>query len=704
MEKNDQLNQIPDEPQKEIRDEKPETTESTTETETTEQDAPAGEPVETIKDEVVETREEPAPEMHEELPGQIKPEDLPGELIQEEIQEIQDNSIQENAVSDVQADLALQMTEQIHQAEAEAQHEEDEADEVHEPEVDFATLSKDELLEYLIAAVNVEDISKTKNRIALIKVEFLKKIREDKQTHLEKFLAGGGHQEDYKPVPDEAEARFQETFDIYRTKKAIFNEQQERLKLENLTAKQKILEDLKALVNSDGNLKKTYDEFRNLQDSWKELGQVPRNEINNLWQNYHFLVEKFFDKVKINKELKDLDLKKNLEQKLQLCEKAEELLLSPSIHRSFKLLQKYHEEWKEIGPVPMDKNDEIWERFKSVSDRINANRKDYYAELQTEQENNLMAKTALCERLESITTEELTNMQAWKVKTEEVEEMIKLWQAIGRTTLKSNDEIWQRFKKGVNSFYASKKEFFNSLKDQQVTNYNIKVNLCLQAEGMATSTNWKKTQMDLLRLQEEWKKTGPVPRKMSDKIWKRFRTACDAFFAAKSHYFANINQMEDENMAKKLDIIKQIEEYPVADNKNANLEALKNFQRVWMEIGHVPINQKDKLQNDFRTAINNLLDRLKISSVEASTLNYKSRVESMKASPDANKAIFRERAFLEGKISKLQSDINLWENNIGFLASSKNADILKEEFEKKIKAAKEELLLMKAKMKLLARS
>lgn len=597
----------------------------------------------------------------------------------------------------------LEMHEAIQKAEIESEEGEDTEELPDEPEIDYSLLTKDQLLEKLEEAVSHDDISRVKNRIAAIKVEFLRIIKDEKQAAADAFVANGGKPEEYIPVPDPAEEKFHQVFEVYKVKKARFNELFEKQKQENLAAKMQVLEDLKVLVNSEETLKRTYDEFKALQERWKNIGQVPRTEINNLWQNYNFLVERFFDKVKINKELKDLDLKKNLEQKILLCERAEELLLSNNVHQSFKLLQKYHDEWKEIGPVPQDKKDEIWERFKTVTDRINQMRKEYYSSMQEEQENNLLAKAALCEKVEALLSQEISNMQAWKEKTTEVSEMMKLWQAIGRAPAKENDEIWARFKKSINQFYSLKKEFFGGLKEQQTNNYNLKVNLCLQAEALKTSTNWKATTNDFLKLQQEWKKIGPVPRKYSDKVWKRFRAACDEFFHAKAHYFSNINQMEAENAQKKRDLIKQVDEFPIGDDKKSNLEALQNFQRQWMEIGHVPIDQKEKLQNEFRNAINRLLDRLKISSTEASALQYKNKLDAMQSSPDSGKMMYRERNQIEGKISKLQSDILLWENNLGFLAASKNADILREEFERKIKSAREEVQLLKAKLKLLAR-
>ena len=438
-----------------------------------------------------------------------------------------------------------------------------------------------------------------------------------------------------------------------------------------------------------------------MQDRWKEIGMVPRTEINNLWQNYHFLVEKFFDKVKLNKELKDLDLKKNLEAKMALCEKTEELLLETSVIKTFKKLQKYHEEWKEIGPVPIDKKDEIWERFKNTTDKINERRREHYSKVEEEQQKNLETKTALCEQAEEIITLDNKTVKDWQTNTNKVNELLKIWKSIGSVPQKINTEIWNRFKSSLDTFFANKKEFFDKLKDQQVHNYNLKVELCVQAEALKTSTDWKKTSNDLIRLQNEWKSLGPVPKKYSDKIWKRFRAACDEFFNAKSFHFSNLQSSEAENLNKKIDLIKRIKESTFGADKNENLNILKNFQREWIEIGHIPIKEKDKLQHEFRTIINECLDKLKISEVEITTISYQNHVDSLKNDPQSKRLMGKEREILSGKIVKMREDINLWENNIGFLANSKNAAILKDEFEKKINKAKSEVKVMEAKLKLL---
>jgi hypothetical protein len=573
--------------------------------------------------------------------------------------------------------------------------------EIHESEEDLENCTREQLIDLLEKAVNDTDVSAVKTRIALIKVAFLKKKKEENLQKYDKFMEDGGTKEDFAIEKDPLDDRFNEIFNIYKTNKARYSEEQEKIKLSNLTKKQQILDELKHLVSSEETLKKTYDEFRTLQDRWKEIGMVPRNEINNLWQNYHFLVEKFFDKVKLNKELKDLDLKKNLEAKIALCEKTEELLLETSILKSFKKLQKYHEEWKEIGPVPADKKDEIWERFKNATDKINERRREHYTRVEDEQQKNLETKTALCEQVEEIVNINNETIKDWQETTNKVNDLLMIWKGIGTVPQKFNSDIWNRFKTNLDNFFSNKKEFFDKLKEQQIHNYNIKVDLCVQAEALKGSNDWRKTSNELIRLQNEWKKIGPVPKKHSDKIWKRFRAACDEFFTAKQNYFSNVQAHEEENLNKKVDLINRLKEYNFSENKSENLECLKNFQREWTEIGHIPIKEKDRLQNEFRVIINEHLDRLKISEVEISTVNFQSRMEALKNDPQSRRLITREKEILFGKISKMKEDINLWENNIGFLADSKNAAILKQEFEKKINKAKTELKVMEAKLKIL---
>ncbi len=677
-------------------------------------ETPVEEPVEVAVTEAVETPVEepvgmPAAEATE------TPEADPAEstvAVAEEAPRAETAEGTEAEISEVPAREETVATETInvHMEESLEDHLDEHLDEVTEANVEHVLLESDvnyeghtraELVEMLEKAVTDEDFNAVKTRIALIKFAYLKKKKEESLTRYEQVGEEGETKEELAPEQDELDVKFNDLFTIYRANKARFSEEQEKIKLENLKKKNEILEALRELINSEETLKKTYDEFKVLQERWKEVGMVPRTEINNLWQNYHFLVEKFFEKVKLNKELKDLDLRKNLEAKIALCEKTEELLLETSVIKSFRKLQKYHEEWKEIGPVPTDKKDEIWERFKNATDKINDRRREHYSKIEEDQNKNLETKMALCEQCEIVAGLPNESIRQWQDNTNKINDLLKIWKNIGPVPQKVNNEIWTRFKSSLDGFFAAKKEHFDKLKEQQMHNYNLKVELCLQAEALKTSTDWRNTTNEMIRLQGEWKKIGPVPKKHSDKIWKRFRAACDSFFNAKQSHFSNIQASESDNLARKLDLMTRLREFQFGEDKSANLEVLKNFQREWTEIGHVPMKEKDRLHNDFRSLINENLDKLKISEVEMSTVSFQAKVDHLKGDPNARRMIGKEREFLATRITRMKEEITLWENNIGFFAKSKSAAVVKEEFENKINKAKSELKVLEAKLKIL---
>lgn len=683
-----------------------------------ETEGPSGEaPVEETSDATVTEVPEPVAEVVTEAETETETEDIPlapaeTETVTEAEPEISMEAEAANEPEVVPAvdeeDLVAVLPDE--NSDEDEQDESDEAAEVEDAEqpAELEGKSREELVIRLEELVKQDDVNKIKAEVSQIKVAFLKLNKEFKHEAYQKLAAaaeveGESESDESLVIPDdEIEERFKAAFQIYKQNKGKYNEQQEKIKIQNLEAKNHILEELKVLINSEETLKKTYDEFKILQDRWKAIGMVPKTEINTLWQNYHFLVEKFFDKVKINKELKDLDLKKNLEAKIHLCEKAEELLLESSIIKSFKQLQQYHEEWKEIGPVPQDKKDELWERFRSATDKINERRREYYNQMQEGLEQNLAAKNILCEKAEQVVSTEPDSIKGWQDSTNQITELLQVWKTIGPAPKKQNNEIWARFKASLDSFFNAKKDFYNKLKEQQMHNYNLKIDLCVQAEALRGNTDWRNTTRELINLQNEWKKIGPVPRKQSDRIWKRFRAACDEFFASKSEYFKNVSGHEEENLKLKLELIEKVKVFEIGDNRNEAVETLKDFQRQWMEIGHVPIKEKEKLQTEFRTLINKHFEKLKMESISMGALNYKSRIERMaKDAPDAGRVISKERSFVQGKIQQLQEDIKLWENNIGFFANSKTANLLKQEFEKKIEKAREELQMLETKLKML---
>ena len=579
--------------------------------------------------------------------------------------------------------------------------EDDDENEEVETDYDFSSLNKLELIEVLEETVQDADVVKIKDKVVSIKSNFLRICKDERDKEIEQFILDGGDKENYEHAEDPLEIRFKVAFNVFRENKQKYNEALEEQKVINLQQKNAILEELKQLINSEETLKKTYDEFRELQDKWKEIGQVPATEITNMWNNYHFLVEKFYDKVKINRELRDLDLKKNLEAKIELCEKTEELLLEKSVTKAFKLLQKYHDEWKEIGPVPQEKKDEIWERFKNTTDKINQVRREHYSKIQGEQQANYDAKVAICEKIEELLNESINSIGAWQKKSNDVNELFKVWKTIGPAQKKLNDEIWARFKGSMDLFFSNKKEFFSNLKEQQLENYNRKLQLCVEAEALVDSKEWKKATDRIKKLQEEWKKIGPVPKRHSDKIWKRFRSACDAFFTNKSEHFSGIKGVEEENLRLKRELLERIKTYEIKKERSENMTAIKAFQREWMAIGYVPMKYKDATQEEYRKSIDALFDQMKVNENESSTAEYRNMVEGLREDPESRDKVRRERNILTNKINKLREEISVLENNIGFFSNSKQSEIMRAEYEKKINRAKNDLKVLEAKLKIL---
>ncbi len=566
--------------------------------------------------------------------------------------------------------------------------------------VDIEGKTKEELAAMLEEIVQDPDVMKEKDNVTAIRVRFMKLNKEDMDKEMEAFLESGGDKESYQHVMDDAEKRFNAAFGIYKANRARQNELLDAQKNENLAQKQAILEELKHLIASEETLKKTYDDFRALQEKWKTIGQVPATENANLWNTYHFLVEKFFDKVNINRELRDLDMKKNLDAKIVLCEKAEELLDEKSMSKAFKSLQQLHEEWKEVGPVPQDKKDEIWERFKAATDKINAIRREHYSKIQDEQNANLATKTALCEKAEELLNEEYTSINVWQKKSTDLSELFKVWKTVGPASKKQNEEIWTRFKTAMDTFFAKKKEFFANLKDRQTENLERKINLCIEAEALQESTEWKKATERFKKIQEEWKTIGPVPKRHADKIWKRFRAACDTFFGRKAEHFGGLKEEEAANLTAKQAIIEAIKNFELKPNRAENMEAIKALQKQWIEIGHVPIKVKDSINSEYRKAVDALFDKMRSNQNEITTNEYKEMVELMKDDPESSDKMRREKNNLANRIQKLRDEIAVLENNIGFFSNSKNSELMRAEYEKKINKAKNDLKVLEAKLKI----
>lgn len=568
-----------------------------------------------------------------------------------------------------------------------------------EPEPDYSNSTREELVDAMKELLG-QDVQKIKNRVANIRNRFNELNREVQNAAFEKFIAEGGNKDDYQYENDAVAEEMHRLHDQYRAMRQKYMEELEEQKKRNLEAKQALIEEMRQLIDSEEEqVRASMDKFNNIQERWKAIGEVPREQMNDLWQNYHFQIEQFFNKLKINRELRALDQKRNLEEKIKLCEEAEELIMEPSVTKAFKGLQDLRARWKEIGPVPAEQNEEIWQRFCNAANQIDERRKEYYDQRKEEMDSNLLAKQALIDKATELTEKHPESTKEWNDTTAALDELLKVWKTIGPVPREVNEEIWTKFKGMIDKHYSEKKEYFGAIRDEQETNYQKKIDLCLKAEAIAKREDWKKATEELLELQQEWKTIGTTSRKVSEKVWQRFRKACDEFFAKKSEFFAERRTSESENLAAKEAIIAELKAHQFGDDREENLNAIKEFQRRWAEVGYVPMSEKDRLHKEFRGEIDRIFEQLKISAREAEETAYRERIKN--AGGDAKKFVNNEKAELQEKIEKLRSDLNLWENNLGFLANSKQADLLKQEFEKKMQGARQQIALMQAKLRIL---
>jgi hypothetical protein len=577
-------------------------------------------------------------------------------------------------------------------------------DDIQLPPVDYSGYSKHELLETLNLLIDNRPPAEIRGDVDRIRILFYKKLKQESDEKRSKYLQEGGNLEEYKATPDQDEIKVRHLLERYKEKKTDYIKVQEAEKYENLKKKYEIIDKIKELVNREESINKTFHDFRALQNEWHSIGVVPQSSLKDLWENYHHYIEVFYDYIKINKELRDLDLKKNLEAKILLCEKAEELLLEPNPVNAFRSLQDFHNRWREIGPVPQESKNEIWERFKEATSQINKRHHEYFEKQKDEQRKNLEAKIALCEEVEAINLQEIKNFKEFDERAARVVQLQKIWRTIGFAPKKQNNKVYQRFREACDAFFEKKRGFYADNKEVQINNLQLKTELCLQAEALQDSTDWKATSDALIRLQKEWKEVGPVPRKQSEKLWKRFRKACDHFFNKKTEFFAKLDTSYEDNLKAKLDIIKELEEFDPGSDVQAAFERLKEIQRRWTDIGFVPFNMKDEVTNKYRNALNKEFDKLKIGDDDKSILKYRTKLDNLKANPKASRKVRNERDKFFTKIKQLESDIVLWENNIGFFAKSKNADTMIREVEEKIDSAKKLIKTLEEKVKMIDQS
>jgi len=566
--------------------------------------------------------------------------------------------------------------------------------------VDHIMLSKEELVARLKQVLKNFPVENIKDEVEAIKSAFYKKHSAELEDLKRKFVESGELEENFAAPVDVFEIDLKSYLKEFKERRAEFNRRLEDEKTANLQAKTAVIEAIKDLINKQESLNETFQHFRELQEKWRSIGSIPQNKVHDLWETYNLTVENFYGYIKINKELRDLDLKKNMEAKIGLCEKAENLLLEPTIVKAFKTLQKYHEQWREIGPVPREQKEDLWIRFKEATSKINKRHQEYFEGLKDQLQKNLEAKSELCQKAEELSQLELHSPKEWEAKSKALIELQTVWKTIGFAPKKDNNRIYDRFRTACDLFFNNKRQFFKSYKSEQTNNLQLKTDLCELAEKMKDSTDWKRITDEYIKIQKQWKEIGPVPRKQSDVIWKRFRTACDAFFEHKSKFFSKKDESQDENLKLKEELIKEVQNFNPSDNAEENFKSLQDFQHRWTEIGHVPIKEKDRVNQEFRNHINHYFDNLKLNEFEKNVEKFRNKIENYKSTDHIDR-LTQERNKIINKLKQLESDITLWENNIGFFAKSKKSEALVRDFEHKIETGRKNIKLLNKKLDML---
>ena len=574
-------------------------------------------------------------------------------------------------------------------------------EEVPEPEIAeekgpaIETLSKIEIVDRLAMVVEKPFSDRIKHEVEALKLAFYKlkdaEINELKQS----FINAGGLEEEFKPEADGYEEKFKEQLAVFRKKKAELTAELEKEKEKNLEAKKAILEKLKVLIESQDDFYKVYNEFRKLQQEWKEIKQVPQAAVNDLWKDYQLYTEKFYDLLKINNEMRDYDFKKNLELKQALIEAVERLAEEKDIISAFYQLQNLHQEWREIGPVAREIREEIWARFKGASSVINKRHQDHFDSLRETEQKNLEDKTALCEAMEAIDYSKLTNFKEWDEQNKIVLGYQDKWKTIGFAPKKANVKIFERFRAACDTFFSKKADFYKEIKGTMDVNFEKKRVLCEKAEELKDSQEWKEATDKMIALQKEWKTVGPVSRKQSDAIWKRFITACDYFFEQKNIHFSSQKTEETENLNKKKEIIAAIQAIDESLAANEAIAKVRELMKEFNNVGFVPFKEKDKIYKEYRESVDKHFDRLKVDQSERHIQSFKSNLSEMAGDGKSKNKLLGERDRLMRSFDRLKSDIQTYENNMGFLSiSSKGGGGLVKEMNHKIESLRNELDLI----------
>ena len=556
--------------------------------------------------------------------------------------------------------------------------------------------SKKEVLERVKEIAHGEEAPQ-KEEVEYLKTAFYKLHIAEREAKLKEYIDGGGDPETYQITPDEDEEVFKAEMGVIKERRQQLFREQEAEKEENLKKKQAIIEKIKAMVTSPEEASKTYQEFKALQQEWRDIKAVPAESANELWRNYQLYVEQFYDLLKLNSEARELDFKKNLEAKTRLCEAAEKLAEEEDVISAFHQLQQLHQEYREVGPVSKELREEIWQRFKAASTVINKRHQQHFENLRTREEENLTKKTDLCEKVEAICAEENKGSGDWERHTQEIIAIQAEWKTIGFAPQKMNVKIFERFRAACDTFFANKAEYFKTLKDSFKENADKKRALIEKAKALQDSTDWRSTSDKLIALQKEWKTIGMVPKKLGDQLWEEFLSACNKFFEARNAAGAGQRNEEHENLEKKRDVIERLK--ATAEEAGEGLqEKVQKLVEEYNAIGHVPFKEKDKIYEEYHAVLDKLYKELNVSVAKKRLNKFKDNLKQVAERGEG--ALDNERQRLMRQYDNLKQDIQTYENNLGFLtASSKKGNSLIEEMNRKIQKLKDDMQLVKEKIK-----
>ena len=560
-------------------------------------------------------------------------------------------------------------------------------------------LSREEIVETLKKLVE-GPVEEVKEEVDELKQAYYKQKKLEIEEAKSAFVAAGNPESDFVPAPDELEETLKSLLSVFREKKAEYTASLEKQKEENLARKQQILDEMKAITADSDNINKQYTRFQELQQAFKEPCELPSSAVSGLWKSFQACVENFYDLLKINKELRDYDFKKNLEQKTALCEAAEALLTNDDVVSAFKQLQLLHDEWRVIGPVAKELREELWNRFKDASTEVNKRYQSFFEALKEVERKNEEAKTALCEEIEAIDMNALTSFAQWDEATKHVLDLQSRWKTLGFASRKMNNVLFERFRKTCDEFFARKAEYFKAVKERMAANLEKKKALCEKAEALKDSTDWKATTDIYVALQKEWKRIGPVAKKHSDAIWKRFVSACDYFFAQKNSQLASTRQAEQENLEKKREIIARLKAIDESVEPDEAIKTVRELMAQWNTIGYVPFKEKDKIYKEYQAQLDILFARLNMNETRNRLSNFSATVQQM---ADGNHdKLYRERERLLRMYDQKKAELQTYENNVGFLnISSKKSSGLLKEMERKMQKIREEMQLIEQKVQLI---